>query len=168
MACSEDGYNPTSSWPFRLAYLADSEVNWCPALGTVLANDEVKGRVERTWRASRRQRKRMRQWIMRISALLLSDACDQTWMSWIWTDSIKDAQRNWIGRSEGAERPIRQVARSQPDRNHGGLHDPARHLVWRELHGLGAGTPLGARNHCSAAAEFRAGRSGIIQQPLLR
>jgi leucyl-tRNA synthetase len=52
---------------FRLAYLADSEVNWCPALGTVLANDEVKdGLSERGGHPV--HRKRMRQWIMRISA----------------------------------------------------------------------------------------------------
>ncbi len=84
---------------FRLAYLADSEVNWCPALGTVLANDEVKdGLSERGGHPV--ERKRMRQWIMRISAYadrLLTglDGLD-------WTDSIKEAQRNWIGRSEGA------------------------------------------------------------------
>ena len=84
---------------FRLAYLADSEVNWCPALGTVLANDEVKdGLSERGGHPV--LRKRMRQWIMRISAFaqrLLDDLNDLNW-----TDSIKDAQRNWIGRSEGA------------------------------------------------------------------
>ena len=85
---------------FRLAYLADSEVNWCPALGTVLANDEVKdGLSERGGHPV--QRKRMRQWIMRISAYanrLISDLDDLDW-----TDSIKEAQRNWIGQSQGAE-----------------------------------------------------------------
>jgi leucyl-tRNA synthetase len=85
---------------FRLAYLADSEVNWCPALGTVLANDEVKdGLSERGGHPV--QRKRMRQWIMRISAYakrLLDDLNDLDW-----TDSIKEAQRNWIGQSQGAE-----------------------------------------------------------------
>ena len=85
---------------FRLAYLADSEVNWCPALGTVLANDEVKdGLSERGGHPV--QRKRMRQWIMRISAYasrLLSDLDELDW-----TDSIKEAQRNWIGQSQGAE-----------------------------------------------------------------
>lgn len=84
---------------FRLAYLADSEVNWCPALGTVLANDEVKdGLSERGGHPV--ERKRMRQWIMRISAYadrLLSGLNEIDW-----TDSIKEAQRNWIGRSEGA------------------------------------------------------------------
>ena len=85
---------------FRLAYLADSEVNWCPALGTVLANDEVKdGLSERGGHPV--HRKRMRQWIMRISAYakrLLDDLKDLDW-----TDSIKEAQRNWIGQSQGAE-----------------------------------------------------------------
>ena len=84
---------------FRLAYLADSEVNWCPALGTVLANDEVKdGLSERGGHPV--ERKRMRQWIMRITAYadrLLSGLNEIDW-----TDSIKESQRNWIGRSEGA------------------------------------------------------------------
>jgi len=84
---------------FRLAYLADSEVNWCPNLGTVLANDEVKdGLSERGGHPV--VRKTMRQWIMRISAFaerLLEDLNELNW-----TDSIKEAQRNWIGRSEGA------------------------------------------------------------------
>lgn len=84
---------------FRLAYLADSEVNWCSELGTVLANDEVKeGLSERGGHPV--VRKRMRQWIMRITAYaerLTADLDDLNW-----TDSIKEAQRNWIGRSEGA------------------------------------------------------------------
>lgn len=84
---------------FRLAYLADSEVNWCPELGTVLANDEVKdGLSERGGHPV--ERKRMRQWMMRITAYadrLISALDDLNW-----TDSIKEAQKNWIGRSEGA------------------------------------------------------------------
>ena len=84
---------------FRLAYLADSEVNWCPALGTVLANDEVKdGLSERGGHPV--VRKRMRQWIMRISAFSQRLIDDLNGLDW--TDSIKEAQRNWIGRSEGA------------------------------------------------------------------
>ena len=84
---------------FRLAYLADSEVNWCPALGTVLANDEVKdGLSERGGHPV--ERKRMRQWIMRITAY--ADRLLSGLNSLDWTDSIKEAQRNWIGRSEGA------------------------------------------------------------------
>jgi leucyl-tRNA synthetase len=84
---------------FRLAYLADSEVNWCPALGTVLANDEVKdGLSERGGHPV--ERKRMRQWIMRIAAY--ADRLLRGLEDLEWTDSVKEAQRNWIGRSEGA------------------------------------------------------------------
>ncbi len=84
---------------FRLAYLADSVVNWCPALGTVLANDEVKDGVSERGGHPVEQ-KLMRQWSMRISAYaerLLTglDGID-------WSESIKEVQRNWIGRSEGA------------------------------------------------------------------
>jgi leucyl-tRNA synthetase len=83
---------------FRLAYLDEAWVNWCPALGTVLANDEVKDGVsERGGHPV--ERKRMPQWSMRITAYaerLLNDL-DQL----DWTESMKEAQRNWIGRSEG-------------------------------------------------------------------
>lgn len=84
---------------YRLTYLADSWVNWCPALGTVLANDEVvNGVSERGGHPV--EQKLMRQWSMRIKAYaerLLTglDGLD-------WTDSIKDQQRNWIGKSQGA------------------------------------------------------------------
>jgi leucyl-tRNA synthetase len=84
---------------FRLAYLADSEVNWCPELGTVLANDEVKdGLSERGGHPV--ERKRMRQWMMRITAY--SDKLIEGLDDLNWTDSIKEAQKNWVGRSEGA------------------------------------------------------------------
>jgi leucyl-tRNA synthetase len=84
---------------YRLAYLADSVVNWCPALGTVLANDEIKDGVSERGGHPVEQKK-MRQWSMRISAYaerLLQglDALD-------WNDSIKEVQRNWIGKSVGA------------------------------------------------------------------
>ncbi len=84
---------------FRLAYLSDAWVNWCPALGTVLANDEVKDGVsERGGHPV--ERKRMKQWSLRITAYAqrLLDGLD----SLDWSESIKEAQRNWIGRSEGA------------------------------------------------------------------
>ena len=84
---------------FRIAYLADSEVNWCPALGTVLANDEVKdGLSERGGHPV--VKKTMRQWMMRITAY--SDRLLDSLDGLDWTDSVKDAQRHWIGRSEGA------------------------------------------------------------------
>ncbi len=84
---------------FRLAYRSEAWVNWCPALGTVLANDEVKDGVsERGGHPV--ERKRMPQWSMRITAYaqrLLDGLAHLDW-----SDSIKEAQRNWIGRSEGA------------------------------------------------------------------
>ena len=84
---------------FRLAYLSEAWVNWCPALGTVLANDEVKDGVsERGGHPV--ERKRMPQWSMRITAYAqrLLDGLEDL----DWSTSLKEAQRNWIGRSEGA------------------------------------------------------------------
>ena len=84
---------------YRLTYLAETEVNWCPALGTVLANDEiVNGVSERGGHPV--LRKKMKQWSMRISAFaerLLSGLEDLDW-----TESLKETQRNWIGKSVGA------------------------------------------------------------------
>ena len=83
---------------YRLAYLADSWVNWCPALGTVLANDEVvNGVSERGGHPV--EQKLMRQWSMRIKAYAdrLITGLDKV----DWTESIKDQQRNWIGKSVG-------------------------------------------------------------------
>lgn len=84
---------------YRLAYLSDTWVNWCPELGTVLANDEVKdGFSERGGHPV--ERKRMKQWSLRITAYAqrLLDGLEKI----DWTESIKEIQRNWIGRSEGA------------------------------------------------------------------
>jgi len=85
---------------YRIAYLADTMVNWCPALGTVLANDEVSEGISIRGGHPVEQRK-MKQWSLRVSAYaqrLLNglDTID-------WTESLKETQRNWIGRSEGAE-----------------------------------------------------------------
>lgn len=85
---------------YRIAYLGDTLVNWCSALGTVLANDEVSEGVSIRGGYPVEQKK-MRQWCLRVSAYaqrLLEglDAVD-------WTDSLKETQRNWIGRSVGAE-----------------------------------------------------------------
>jgi len=84
---------------YRLAYLSDTMVNWCPALGTVLANDEVKdGLSERGGHPV--IRKSMKQWLLRISAYAprLLNSLDNL----DWSESAKEIQRNWIGRSEGA------------------------------------------------------------------
>ncbi len=84
---------------YRLAYLADTIVNWCPDLGTVLANDEVcEGFSVRG--AHKVERKLMRQWSLRITAY--AERLLQGLEQLEWSESIKDIQRNWIGRSEGA------------------------------------------------------------------
>ena len=84
---------------YRLAYLAETEVNWCPALGTVLANDEiVNGVSERGGHPV--IRKKMTQWSMRISAY--AERLLQGLETIDWTDSLKESQRNWIGKSVGA------------------------------------------------------------------
>ena len=85
---------------YRIAYQGETAVNWCPALGTVLANDEVKeGYSVRGGHPV--EQKKMTQWQLRVSAYagrLLEDLEDLDW-----ADSLKDMQRNWIGRSQGAE-----------------------------------------------------------------
>ncbi|WP_282148785.1 leucine--tRNA ligase [Algibacter lectus] len=84
---------------YRLTYLAETEVNWCPALGTVLANDEiVNGVSERGGHPV--IRKKMTQWSMRISAY--AERLLQGLNTIDWTDSLKESQRNWIGKSVGA------------------------------------------------------------------
>jgi leucyl-tRNA synthetase len=84
---------------YRLTYLAETEVNWCPELGTVLANDEiVNGVSERGGFAV--IRKKMTQWSMRISAY--AERLLQGLNTIDWTDALKESQRNWIGKSVGA------------------------------------------------------------------
>ena len=85
---------------YRIAYLGETMVNWCPELGTVLANDEVIEGVSARGGYPVVQKK-MRQWCLRVSAYAqrLLDGLDTV----DWTDSLKETQRNWIGRSEGAE-----------------------------------------------------------------
>ena len=85
---------------YRLAYLADTMVNWCPQLGTVLANDEGKEGLSIRGGYPVVQKK-MRQWSLRVSAYAqrLLDGLDRI----DWSDSLKDIQRNWIGRSQGAD-----------------------------------------------------------------
>lgn len=91
---------------YRIAYLGETSVNWCAALGTVLANDEVKeGLSVRGGHPV--EQKKMRQWQLRVSAYaerLLGDMEELDW-----TDSLKEMQRNWIGRSEGSEMTFRVV-----------------------------------------------------------
>jgi len=103
---AEASYYRWTQWIFLtlhekgLTYLADVPVNWCPALGTVLANEEVKdGKYVET--GDPVERRLMRQWMLRITAYaqrLLDDLDDLDW-----PESVKEMQRNWIGRSEGAD-----------------------------------------------------------------
>ena len=112
-ACSETAVFTAEEWNswdeqrqqevlmnYRIAYLADLKVNWCPALGTVLANDEVSEGLSVRGGHPVEQRI-MRQWSLRVSAYAqrLLDGLDNV----DWTDSLKETQKNWIGRSEGAE-----------------------------------------------------------------
>lgn len=83
---------------YRLAYLSDTMVNWCPELGTVLANDEVKDGVSERG-GYPVERKLMSQWSLRIAAY--AERLLQGLDTLDWTESIKEAQRNWIGKSEG-------------------------------------------------------------------
>ena len=94
---------------YRIAYLGETMVNWCPQLGTVLANDEVVDGVSERGGYPVVQKK-MRQWCLRVSAYAqrLLDGLDTI----DWTDSLKETQRNWIGRSEGTEMAFK-VANSE-------------------------------------------------------
>jgi len=85
---------------YRLAYRDETIVNWCPALGTVLANDEVKDGVS-VRGGHPVEQKKMKQWLLRVTAYAerLLNGLDKI----EWSESLKEIQRNWIGRSEGAE-----------------------------------------------------------------
>ncbi len=106
ISTTDPDYYKWTQWIFiqlykkGLAYVDEVPVNWCPALGTVLANEEViDGKSERGGHPV--IRKPMRQWVLRITAYaerLLEDLEELDW-----TESIKDMQRNWIGKSKGAE-----------------------------------------------------------------
>jgi leucyl-tRNA synthetase len=103
---TDPGYYKWTQWIFLklyekgLAYIDEVAVNWCPALGTVLANEEViDGKSERGGHPV--ERRPMKQWMLKITAYadrLIEDLDDLDW-----PESLKDMQRNWIGRSEGAE-----------------------------------------------------------------
>jgi len=101
---TDPSYYKWTQWIFSqlyqqgLAYLAKVPVNWCPELGTVLANEEVPEQIEKGFTVVRRP---MRQWMLRITAYAqrLLDDLDEL----DWPESLKEMQRNWIGRSEGAE-----------------------------------------------------------------
>ena len=96
---------------YRIAYLADTKVNWCPKLGTVLANDEVSEGLSVRGGYPVEQRV-MRQWCLRVSAYAgrLLEGLDRI----DWTESLKETQRNWIGRSEGAEMQFKLKGQDAP------------------------------------------------------
>ena len=96
---------------YRIAYLGETMVNWCPQLGTVLANDEVVNGVSERGGYPVEQ-KLMRQWCLRVSAYAqrLLDGLETI----DWSDSIKETQKNWIGRSEGTEAQFKVVANDNP------------------------------------------------------
>ncbi|MBQ0136846.1 MAG: leucine--tRNA ligase, partial [Bacteroidales bacterium] len=96
---------------YRIAYLSDTKVNWCPQLGTVLANDEVSEGLSVRGGYPVEQRV-MRQWSLRVSAYAgrLLEGLDRI----DWTDSLKETQRNWIGRSEGAEMQFKIKGQDEP------------------------------------------------------
>ena len=113
VACSEERFFTAKQWNamsekeqqevlmnYRIAYLGETMVNWCAGLGTVLANDEVVDGVSVRGGFPVVQKK-MRQWCLRVSAYAqrLLDGLETI----EWTDSLKETQRNWIGRSEGTE-----------------------------------------------------------------
>ena len=106
---------------YRIAYLAETMVNWCPALGTVLANDEVVNGVSERGGYPVEQKK-MRQWCLRVSAYAqrLLDGLDTI----DWSDSIKEAQRNWIGRSEGTEMVFKVATAAPLSSPEGDTKDP--------------------------------------------
>ncbi len=124
VACSEDLSFTADEWNamddkrksdtlmnYRIAFLGETMVNWCPKLGTVLANDEVVDGLSLRGGFPVEQKK-MRQWCLRVSAYAqrLLDGLDTI----DWSDSIKETQKNWIGRSEGTEVRI-EVADSDVD-----------------------------------------------------
>ena len=96
---------------YRIAYLSDTKVNWCPALGTVLANDEVSEGLSVRGGYPVEQRV-MRQWSLRVSAYAgrLLEGLDRV----DWTESLKETQRNWIGCSEGAEMQFAIKGQDEP------------------------------------------------------
>ena len=116
----------------RLAFLGETMVNWCPKLGTVLANDEVVEGVSVRGGYPVEQKK-MRQWCLRVSAYSqrLLDGLDTI----EWSESIKETQRNWIGRSEGTEVEIKIAASPTPSK--GGENLPAASPFTPPLEGTG-------------------------------
>ena len=125
----------------RLAYVSEAPVNWCPALGTVLANEEViDGKSEVGGHPV--ERRPLRQWMLRITAYAerLLDELEGL----DWPESIKLLQRNWIGRSEGAEVHFTLAGRDGDDHR---FHHAPGYALRRDLPGARAGASAGRLAH---------------------
>ena len=124
---------------YRLAYVSEAPVNWCPGLGTVLANEEVTadGRSERgNYPVFKRN---LRQWMMRITAYGKRLADDLDTINW--PEKVRTMQRNWIGRSEGATVRFDVPGAREAGASLGCLHAAPRHTLRRDLHGRGSRAP---------------------------
>ncbi len=146
VTCDPDYYR-WNQWFFLqfykhgLAYKQFAPVDWCPKDNTTLAREQVKGDDRHCERCGTPViKKNLDQWLLRITKyadeLLSFDGLD-------WPERIKTMQRNWIGRSEGAEVTF---TTEQGDADHG-VHDAARHAVGRDLHGPGTRAPAGQQRH---------------------
>ena len=144
----------------RLAYTSEAPVNWCPGLGTVLANEEVTadGRSERgNFPVFKRS---LSQWMMRITAY--SDRLVDDLERLDWPEPVKLMQRNWIGRSHGAQGVLPRPAGRRHDGADRGLHHPPRHAVRRDVHGAGARAPAGGL--AGAAGRLARGHPGRLDR----
>ena len=155
LASCEPSYYRWNQWLFLrmwergLAYRKTAPVNWCPGCRTVLANEQVvDGRCERS--DDLVEIRDLTQWFFRVTdyAERLLEGLDRLPH---WSERVKTMQRNWIGRSEGAEVLL---PRRRPRRARAGLHDPARHALRRHVSGARAGASR--RRALSAAASGRA------------
>ena len=138
----------------RLAYIADEPVNWCPGLGTVLANEEVTADGRSDIGNFPVYRRPMRQWMMRITAMAQRLIDDLEPLAW--PENVKSLQRNWIGASDGAN--IWLPMADPADGASRGLHHPARYPARRHL--CRACTRASAGRHlrrrCLAGGDARA------------
>ena len=134
-------------------------MNWCPALGTVLANEEVTadGRSERGNHPV--FRRPLKQWMLRITAYADRLLDDLELLDW--PESIKLMQRNWIGRSVGAE--VAFPVEEHDGRRDRRVHHPARHALRRHLHGARARAPARRRDRPRPVAPGLARSSGAAR-----
>ncbi len=140
---------------YRLAYIDEAPVNWCPGLGTVLSNEEVTADGRSAIGNYPVFRRNLRQWMMRITAYAdrLLDDLDRL----DWPESVKSMQRNWIGRSYGASIAFPIASRETLPANGSEqievYHTPG-HAVRGHLHGAGAGASAGREDHRGAVARW--------------